>query len=329
MSSPKCLLLYIEETNLALLHKTLTMLTGQGKTILSSSGYKLDCCSEAFGYLKDSTDLLLQPDELRFQMQEEGYLYLKAFLDVQQVWQARQEIAAHLAAEGSLAGGFPVEDCIAKPGLKMSFRPDLALLSPTLKTLLYSGRMMEFFQIFLGGNVQHFDYTWLRAVAPGRGTYPHADSVYMGRGTDFLYTAWTPLGDVSWQSGGLMILEKSHRLEMIKNRYGRKDVDSYCANRKTAQLYASGQKWWNGALSQNPVALRSKYGGRWLSDQFQAGDVVIFSIFTIHASLDNQSSSIRLSSDSRYQLASEPVDERWVGSNPIGHSVAGKRGQIC
>jgi ectoine hydroxylase-related dioxygenase (phytanoyl-CoA dioxygenase family) len=124
-------------------------------------------------------------------------------------------------------------------------------------------------------------------------------------------------------------LENSHCLENIKNSYGRMDVDSYCANRKTAHLYASNQKWWDGALSKNPVSLRQKYGGRWLSAEFQAGDVLIFTMHTIHASLDNHSPSIRLSSDSRYQLASEPVDERWVGENPIGHSVAAKRGRIC
>ena len=107
------------------------------------------------------------------------------------------------------------------------------------------------------------------------------------------------------------------------------DVDSYCANKRTAALYASGKKYWSGALSRNPVSLRSRYGSRWLSTEFKAGDVLIFSMFTIHASLDNHSSAIRLSTDSRYQLASEPVDERWVGSNPIGHSLAGRRSRIC
>ncbi len=305
------------------------MLSRSVNTALSSLGHTLDCRDQAFGYLTDSSDLLCQPDELRLRMLEDGYLYLKALLNPQQVWQARQEIAACLAAEGKLEPNSRVEDCIAQPGLSMSFRPDLAQQSPALKKLLYSGRMMEFFQVFLGGDVRPYDYTWLRAVAPGLGTYPHCDIVYMGRGTDQLYTAWTPLGDIPWNVGGLMILEKSHCLETIKNSYGRLDVDSYCTNRKTAPLYASGQKWWNGALSKNPVSLRSKYGGRWLSAEFNAGDVLLFGMFTIHASLDNHSPSIRLSSDSRYQLASEPVDERWVGTNPVGHSAAGKRGRIC
>jgi hypothetical protein len=297
--------------------------------LLRSNGYELDCRPEAFGYLQDSSDLLSYPDELRFRMQEDGYLYLRGLLNSQDVWQVRQEIAVCLAAEGCLNPDFPILDCIAKPGLRMNFRPDLAVQSPTLKKLLYTGRLIEFFKVFLEGNVRHFDYTWLRAVAPGRGTHVHCDSVYMGRGTDKVYTVWTPLGDISWHLGGLMILENSHRLETIKNRYGQMDVDSYCANKRTAALYASGKKYWSGALSKNPVSLRSRYGGRWLSTEFQAGDVLIFSMFTIHASLDNHSSAIRLSTDSRYQLASEPVDERWVGSNPIGHSLAGRRSRIC
>ena len=297
--------------------------------LLRSNGYELDCCPEAFGYLKDSSDLLSYPDELRFRMHEDGYLYLRGLLNSQDVWQVRQELATRLAVEGCLEPNFPILDCIAKPGLRMSFRPDLAAQSPTLQQLLYTGRLIEFFKVFLEGNVRHFDYTWLRAVAPGGGTHVHCDSVYMGRGTDKLYTVWTPLGDISWELGGLMILENSHRLETIKNRYGQMDVDSYCTNKRTAALYASGKKYWSGALSKNPVSLRSRYGGRWLSTEFKAGDVLIFSMFTIHASLDNHSSAIRLSTDSRYQLASEPVDERWVGSNPIGHSLAGRRSRIC
>jgi len=51
---------------------------------------------------------------------------------------------------------------------------------------------------------------------------------------------------------------------------------------------------------------------------------------TVHASLDNKTEDrIRFSSDSRYQPVSLPADERWVGENPIAHSMAGKRGRIC
>lgn len=296
--------------------------------VLTSFGHELNFQPHAFGSLRSASDCVHQPELLRQRMQEDGYLYFPGLLDAALVWQTRQELGERLAKEGVLDPAYAPIELVAKPGLTMQFRPDLVSFSATLPSLLYRGSMMTFYQDFLGGAVRHFDYTWLRAVAPGRGTYPHCDSVYMGRGTSNLYTSWTPLGDVSWAMGGLMILEGSHRISAIKNRYGQRDVDCYDPNRRTAPLYASGQKSWSGSLSHNPVTLQRRYGGRWLTNQFQAGDVLIFGMFTVHASLDNHSRQIRLSADNRYQLASEPVDERWVGAEPIAHSPAAKRGCV-
>ncbi len=49
---------------------------------------------------------------------------------------------------------------------------------------------------------------------------------------------------------------------------------------------------------------------------------------TMHCSLDNKSpdNRIRLSVDTRYQPADEPIDERWIGQNPIAHGDQAKRG---
>jgi len=84
-----------------------------------------------------------------------------------------------------------------------------------------------------------------------------------------------------------------------------------------------------GNLSQDAARVRNGLGGRWVTGEFRAGDVLIFSTYTVHCSIDNHSDRIRLSSDSRYQPASKPADERWVGPNPAGHGPAGKRGLIC
>ena len=50
------------------------------------------------------------------------------------------------------------------------------------------------------------------------------------------------------------------------------------------------------------------------------GDALIFGMDTVHASLDNQTDFIRLSTDTRYQRASHPADERWVG-DALGHDA--------
>ena len=59
------------------------------------------------------------------------------------------------------------------------------------------------------------------------------------------------------------------------------------------------------------------------------GDLLVFGMYTIYASSDNNTNQIRLSSDSRYQLASEPADERWIGANPPANGILAQKGMIC
>jgi len=155
---------------------------------------------------------------------------------------------------------------------------------------------------------------------PAKATASHCDVVYMGRGErEKLFTAWTPIGDIDFELGGLMVLEGSHRHQKLKSTYGQMDVDSYCENKPDAKAW--GKSWGTGGwLKGGPNQIRRSIGGqggRWRTSEYRAGDVLIFSMFTVHASLDNRSTRVRLSSDSRYQPASAPADERWVGTNPI------------
>ena len=299
---------------------------------LTASGQEIDTAPECFGALESSTDLLDDLAALRDRMANQGYLYLPGYLDRDEVLAARRAIAERLAAAGHTAAGTPPAELAARAGLDIAFMPELALDNPPLDRLLYGGRMIALFARFLGGAVRHYDFTWLRAVAPGRGTAPHMDIVFMGRGTTKLYTAWTPLGDIPLEQGGLMILERSHQHERLNNGYGRKDVDAYCVNHVGegyTKMGGGGNIASGGVLSHNPVKLRHNLGGRWLTTSFRAGDLLVFSMFTVHASLDNHSDRIRISSDTRYQLASEPVDERWVGEQPPGHGPSIKKGMIC
>lgn len=299
---------------------------------LTAQGLELEMGPEAFGQLRSSNDLRHDPAALRDRMQSNGYLYLPGLVRTEEVIEARRVITERLQTGGFLDSEHPTLEAVAKPGTNLSFLPEVAKDNPALDKVLYAGPMMDFFAEFLGGPVLHYDFTWFRAVAPGRGAPPHADSPFMGRGTHRLYTAWTPIGDVDFEQGGLMILENSPAHSQRLHAYLNKDVDSYCTNGLHAAEIASGQRWWgafDGSLSKDPVALRRKFGGRWLTSEFSAGDVLVFSVYTIHASLDNHSRRIRLSSDSRYQLATEPADQRWVGREPVGHGVAGKRGRIC
>jgi ectoine hydroxylase-related dioxygenase (phytanoyl-CoA dioxygenase family) len=144
-------------------------------------------------------------------------------------------------------------------------------------------------------------------------------------------TLWMPLGDTPIDVGGLMILENSHRQAKRLQAYLSRDVDEYCTNGPDAKKIESGEMLheWDGSLSKNPFSLREKLGGRWLTADYQAGDILLFTMRTVHASLDNQSDKVRLSIDTRYQLAAEPADERYAVENPVPYAVAFKKGRIC
>jgi ectoine hydroxylase-related dioxygenase (phytanoyl-CoA dioxygenase family) len=163
---------------------------------------------------------------------------------------------------------------------------------------------MGFFDRFLGGESMTYDYRWLRVVGPGSNTGAHYDVVYMGRGTHNLYTCWTPLGDVPYELGPLALLVGSHRFERVKETYGNMDVD---------------RDHVTGWFSNDPIELVDTFGGQWRTSEFRAGDVLIFGMFTMHASINNTSNRFRLSSDTRYQLKGEPVDDRWIGRKPKAH----------
>ena len=304
---------------------------------LISNGKPLDTSPESFGFFRDSAAAVDDTKRLGEIMASDGYLYLPGFFERDQVQGARTAVLEQLDAFGLLYPGKPLDEgwlnTLQEEDRRGAFdlhaKLRLEQRHPVVWRLLYGQRIMEFFKGFLGGEATHYDFTWFRTISPGRGTPCHCDIVFMGRGTFDLYTLWTPLGDSGLEMGGLMVLEDSHRKRDRLHRYLDRDVDLYCANGPYADEFAAGTRRRNGQLSRNPPQLRNSLGGRWLTSEFSMGDVVIFQMGMVHCSLDNQTGRYRLSTDTRYQLASEPIDDRWVGDQPVGHGPRGKRAMIC
>ena len=65
------------------------------------------------------------------------------------------------------------------------------------------------------------------------------------------------------------------------------------------------------SITADLPGLAEEYDARWLVADYAAGDVVIHTAHIVHASLDNVASSMRLSTDIRYQLAATSIDARW------------------
>lgn len=275
------------------------------------------------GDLHDSSGIERDGAALRQRLANDGYIFLRNVLNKKDVLAARQEIFGRLASVGEIAD--PAIDGIATGvSRRHEMVDDLGAFwksiceGPALRRVTHHGPMLEAMEALHGEAVRAFDFLWLRAMPPGRASAFHYDHVYMNRGSERLVTAWTPLGEVPVIDGPILLMEGSHRWTDVIEQFRGLDVDK--------------DKSRPGHVTMEPVTLASERGCRLLTAHFHPGDLLIMSMFMLHGSLDNQSPAgrIRLSCDTRYQPASDPVDERWIGADPVGHgqgyaSVGGSR----
>jgi hypothetical protein len=258
--------------------------------------------------LRDSNDILGDFAALRQRLEEDGYLLLRGFHERERIMKARGDFVRKLQQLGRLDEAYPLEEAVIadnKGGMWGSGTEQLKTDFPNFLDVVNGPKVLDFFWQLLGGPAMTYDYKWPRAVGHGGNTGAHYDIVYMGRGTPNVYTMWTPYGDVPLESGTLALCLGSQHFEKMKETYGRLDVDR-----------DNVAKGW---FSEDPLEIVETFGGRWATTDFAAGDCIIFGMFLMHASLNNTTNRFRISSDTRYQLASEPVDERWIGVKPKGH----------
>lgn len=259
--------------------------------------------------LRESNDILDKPNALQERIDEDGYLLIRGLHDREAVLAARHKILEKLNEKEMLASDTPLMDGIFNPNYSEPSTTgsmgnvELTQL-PEFKAVVEGTPIMDFFKHFLGGEARTFDFKWLRTAGPGSGSPIHYDIVFMGRGTQRLYSCWTPFGNVSLDMGPIVFCIGSNRFDKVRQTYGQSDVD-----RDLIQ----------GHFSDKPNEVVERFGGHWATTTFSPGDVVIFSMFLMHASLVNTSNKIRITADTRYQLASEAIDERWIGEKPKGH----------
>ena len=239
---------------------------------------------------------------------------VRGALNPDEVLAAREEVFGRLASVGEVLE--PAIDGVASgTSRRRELHEDLGAFwksvceSPALRRVTHSGPMLELMQTLLGGPVRPFDFLWLRPMPPRQASAFHFDHVYMNRGTERLFTVWTPLGDVPMCDGPILLMEGSHRWDDLIAQYQGFDVD-----RDTSRP---------GHVTTEPVTFAKSRNSRLITTDFRAGDVLIMSMFILHGSLDNHSpqNRFRLSADTRYQRSDEPADERWVGANPVAHGM--------
>jgi hypothetical protein len=275
---------------------------------LTSNGVPASSDPALLAPMRDSTDLLDRPAELRQRFAEDGYVLLRSVLDRQQVLDLR---ARYFAAFDPvlLAPGTSPQDGVFS-GRRPADLPEYGTAGHPAYDLVRSAQFDAFTSApalravaatLLDGEVDLLPRRILRHFdrLSGKASRAHVDYDYMDHGSDRLVTAWIPLGDCPVECGGLIYLERSHQvphdqLDELRPYTDRPDDLRPISN----------------DLERTARAL----GGRWLWTDYRAGDVALHSPHTVHASLDDCIDVMRLSADIRFRYRGAAPDERWNGA---------------
>lgn len=266
----------------------------------------------------DSTELLAERSRLVDRLAEEGYLYLRNVLPVAEVARVRHQVLEIATDAGWLRPGRAGTSQPSGAGTLQPGGADLPAVDveamarcpgPTrqavlkamwclrdLHALLHSAALLTVVESLLGEPVFVHPRKVLRFVAPERSPVVsglHQDHPGV-QGSPRTLTAWTPLAPVTPETGGLVIVPRSHRDGLLPLR-----------------LCAGTIVGWETDL---PVDVVHR-------GPMDPGDVLVFTAYTVHGGSPNtggpdtgspntgspNTGGLRLSADCRYQPLGEPV----------------------
>lgn len=275
-------------------------------TTLTSNGAPVPFDTEHFAPLRDSSGIVDDADALRQRYLDDGYLYLRGFLDPGRSLAMRSAYfslfdpgylrAGSTPADGVFSGAVPA----GLPPHGVEGHPAHAFVRGDLFDAFASQpSLQDLAAAVLGGPVRRLPRSIVRHFdrASRRASRAHTDFTYLDKGTDRLVTMWVPFGDCPLATGGLVYLEGSHRMDTAELAPLRAVTDRPGDVRP---------------LSHDLAWVGESTGRRWLWADYKAGDVAVHSPHTVHASLDTGTDAMRLSADIRFIREGDQVDPRWL-----------------
>ncbi|OQA47577.1 MAG: 1-deoxypentalenic acid 11-beta-hydroxylase [Chloroflexi bacterium ADurb.Bin325] len=284
---------------------------------LTSNGFALDMSPRRIGWLTPS-DPARPYAELWEQYRAQGYLWLKGILDRRAVLDFRRRFFAAFAELGLLAAGSDPEAGLYAGGGEDAAACHKQLVEATrwaaYEAFCLMAPIRDFYEAVLGGPVYLHGRKIIRYSKPGDrfATPAHYDLTYLRAGTERVYTSWIPIGDTPVEMGGLIYLEGSDGWgREIEAELSAKNADLPPEERISAYNRNMAEGGW---LTKDAPSLAERQDTRWLAADYEAGDMVVHSGYMIHAATQNvdDRGRIRLSTDIRYQLVRDPIDQRWA-----------------
>jgi ectoine hydroxylase-related dioxygenase (phytanoyl-CoA dioxygenase family) len=241
------------------------------------------------------TDANTEAAEMRAIMEEQGYLFFRGLVPMDEVLAVRR-IALELCREaGWLDPNYDLMEGVVAPGVGNIKEGDpeytpmyrKLLKTPRFHDLPAQPALMNVAQKLLGGEVLVHPRRIGRVTFPNylsATTPPHQDHYYI-RGAVETYSSWVPLGDCPISLGGLAVWPGSHRQGFLDH----------------TAIHA-------GAVGGHGVPVDESQVD-WHTIDWQAGDAIFFHAYMIHRALPNLSGNrLRVSTDNRYQRPKEAID---------------------
>jgi len=217
-------------------------------------------------------------DAIRKTLQNDGAVHIKNIFPENLVLAARRVFLKTL--ESFVEFDKDRGDAYFKPGsrghLLTGYRP--LTHHKDVLSLITSKYLVDIFRDILDGDPATFDTKWARSFTKDEFTDWHSDWYRFASVKGPMYTAWIPLGNYKVDEGVLMVAEKSHLLKDYR------EEDSMIELPKSFV-------WFKHQCTKRVSDVR-------------IGDAIIFDIRTIHCSTKNKTDRMRVSIDTRWQLAS-------------------------
>ena len=246
----------------------------------------------AFLPMRESNDLLTEPEALRARLRDDSYLYFSGILDRDKVAEVRRDILTVTTQLGWTEKGIPrTGRCIVKPLREEDdefiegYQQIQKLQS--FHELAHDESLMDVMRATLGDTAFPHPLKIARLAFPDHfeaSTPPHQDFPN-NQGTPELTAAWIPTTDMGTDLGGIAVLRGSHRWGLLP----------------VAGHIGAGNR-----CAVIPPEMAEEC--RWVTTEFAMGDVLVFPSLAVHAALHNVSEfHMRLSVDFRYQLEGQPL----------------------
>jgi hypothetical protein len=229
---------------------------------------------------------------LRERLNSDGYLFLRGLIPAADVGAVRAAVLGALDNCGWLAEGAAPDDAMPSANVHREeanaplayFEAYTAIqrLQP-FHELAHAKPLVALMERIFDGAVLVHPRKIARIGLPQDDFVVGAHQDFpLNQGSTDVLTAWVPLGACPDRLGGLRVLPGSQRrglwpVEKVPNVGGLR------------------------------VAEKVDDGDGWLTTDFEAGDVLVFHSLTVHAAKHNYTDRLRLSSDFRYQAASDPI----------------------